>query len=308
MFSRAEVHGVAGVLWAAWKSSGAPVAAELASSLEARALAREMDHQAHLAVLGMIDSALTVPAIALKGPLFAVRYYERPSARGTTDIDLLVAERDIEGAIRSLASVGYDLADSREAVAWSLREHHHVHLVRPHAPDLELHFHAHRGFGVTLRTELLAERSVAMEGFSAIRVPSPEDELAYLAVHAASHRFGRLGWLYDLRLVVERMSPAAVELAAARARAWGVARPLALAGELLIEVLGMDPSVVRPLGALAPARKAVVHAIVAEPRTRLLRAATRLAYTLMLADSTAASLRYARSYSLDRTRTLLGLD
>jgi hypothetical protein len=69
----------------------------------------------------------------------------------------------------------------------------------------------------------------------------------------------------------------------------------------------MEPDVVRPLGGLAPARRALVHAIVAEPRTRLLRAATRLAYTLMLADSTAASLRYARSYSRDRARTLLGL-
>jgi hypothetical protein len=266
-----------------------------------------MDHDAHLATLRGIDAALTVPAIALKGPLFAARYYRQPSARGTTDIDLLVAEGDLARAEASLAGVGYRLTDPPEAVARSLRRHHHLHLQRRGAPDLELHFHAYRGFGATLRTALLAERCVPVEGFAAIRVPCPEDELVYLAVHAASHRFGRLAWLYDLRLVLERMTPAAREVAARRAREWGVARPLALAGALLGEVLGVDRQVVRPLEALAPGREALLRAILAEPPTRLLRAATRFAYAVMLADSTSASLRYARSYSVDRTRELLGL-
>jgi hypothetical protein len=262
-------------------------------------------------MLHRIDRALAdqaIPALALKDPLFAARYYARSSARATTDIDLLIAKDDLERAIESLAVVGYRLMDSPATIAWSLREHHHLHLSCPHAPDLELHFHAYRGFGTTLRTEVLADTSVAIDGFRAIRVPSPEAELVYLAVHAAAHRFGRLTWLHDLRLVVERMSPAALEAAAANARAWGVARALALAGELLASVLGVDPQVVAPLGALAPRRRALVHAVVAEPRTRLMRAVTRFAYATMLADSGAASLRYARSYSVDRTRKLLGLD
>lgn len=308
MFARAELHGAAGVIWDAWKANGASAERDLAAKLEARALAREMDHHAHLAMLHRIDAALATPAIALKGALFAARYYDRPSARGTSDIDLLVAEDDVEHAIASLAAIGYRIADSPEEIAWSLREHHHLHLLHGEAPDLELHFHAYRGFGMTLRTELLAERSVLAEGFEAIRVPSPEDELVYLAVHAASHRFGRLGWLHDLRLVVERMSPSAVETAAARARAWGVARALSLAGELLVDVLGVAAERVRPLGTLPRARRAFVHAVVTEPRTRLLRAATRFAYATMLADSLPASLRYARSYSVDRARRLLGLD
>ena len=308
MFARAELHGVAGVLWDAWKERGVSLAADLATRLDTLALAREMDHAAHLAMLREIDGVLNVPAIALKGPLFASRYYPRPSARGTSDIDLLVAEGDMDRAVGSLAAARYHLHDSAKQVAWSRREHHHLHLVRDRAPDLELHFHAYRGFGVTLRTEMLAERSIAVEGFQRVRVASPEDEIVYLAVHAASHRFGRLAWLYDIRLIVERMSPAALEGAASRAREWGVARALAFAGELLVEVLGVSSDVARPLGALAGGRKAVIHAIVAEPRTRALRIATRFAYTTMLADSTAASLRYAKAYSLDRARKLLGLD
>ncbi|MEA2751419.1 MAG: hypothetical protein QOI41_5562 [Myxococcales bacterium] len=307
MFARAELHGVAGVIWDAWKGHDVPVERDLETKLEARVLAREMDHDAHLALLRRIDAVLTVPTVALKGPLFAARYYGRPSARGTTDIDLLVAETDIERAIGELSGLGYSVADTAKQIKWALRAHHHLHLVNAGAPDLELHFHAYRGFGVTLTTQLLAERSVAAAGLRTIRVPSAEDELVYLAVHAAAHRFGRLAWLHDLRLVVERMTPAALEAAAARARTWGVSRALALAGEMLVDVLGVNPEIVRPLGSLSSKRGVLVHAVVGEPRTRMMRAATRMAYAIMLADSVTASARYATTYSVERARQLLDL-
>lgn len=311
MFARAERHGVAGVLWDAWKANDTPIDRELATKLETRALAREMDHAAHRALLHRIDDALVardLAAIALKGPLFAARYYARPSSRGTSDIDLLVAESDVRPAIEALAAADYHLADTSEEVAWSLREHHHLHLARGGAPDLELHFHAYRGFGVTLRTEMLAERSVPIAGLRAIRVASAVDELVYLAVHAAAHRFGRLAWLHDLRLVVERLSPDELATAAKRARAWGVGRALSLAGELLVDVLGVSSEVTRLLGTLPSTRRAVLYAVLAEPEARVLSAATRFAYTTLLADSMAASLRYAQKSSLGHARRLLGLD
>lgn len=310
MFARAELHGVAGVIWDAWHATRTPLDRDIATKLETRALAREMDHAAHLAMLRRVDDALAasgLSGVALKGPLFAARYYERPSSRGTSDIDLLVAEAEVGRATEALAAIDYHLADSPDEVAWSLREHHHLHLARPRSPDLELHFHAYRGFGVTLRAETLADRSVVAEGLRAIRVPCAEDELVYLAVHAASHRFGRLAWLHDVRLVVERMSPRALATAAERARAWGVARALSLAGELLVEVLGVPLATVKPLGTLPRGRRALVHAVVAEPDARVWSAATRFAYTTLLADSLSASLRYARRSSLGHARRLLGL-
>ncbi len=311
MFARAELHGVAGVIWDAWKATDTPIDRDLATKLETRALAREMDHGAHLETLRRIDDALAasgLSAVALKGPLFAARYYDRPSSRGTSDIDLLVAEGEVGRALEALAALDYRLADSPVEMAWSLREHHHLHLARSRSPDLELHFHAYRGFGVTLRTEKLAERSVAADGLHAIRVPSAEDELVYLAVHAASHRFGRLAWLHDVRLVVERLSPQALATAAERARAWGVGQALSLTGELLARVLGVPLLTVRPLGSLPRSRRALVHAVVGEPGTRVLSAATRFAYTTLLADSMSASLRYARHSSLGHARRILGLD
>jgi hypothetical protein len=308
MFARAELHGVAGVIWDAWKSKGVPIDPALASRLEAAAIARELDHGAHLDILRRIDARLVVPTVALKGPLFARRYYPRPSARGTSDVDVLVAEHDIDATVACLAPLGYEVVDSLREIARSRREHHHLHLASPRSPNLELHFHAYRGFGVTLRTETLAERSVPADGFRMLRVPSAADELVYLAVHAASHRFGRLAWLYDLRLIVDRMSPADLETAATRARAWGVGRVLALAGDLLVEVFGARPETVRPLGALPLSRRALVHAVVGEPRTRILSSATRFAYTTMLADSMSASFRYAKSSSVGHARRVLGLD
>lgn len=308
ILARAELHGVAGVLWDAWKAAGVPVDADLAMRAEAGAIARELDHEGHLAMLRQIDAHLSVPATVLKGPLFARRYYAHPSARGTSDIDLLVDESQLERVIASLAPLGYTVFDSHDEVAWSRREHHHLHLTRPRSPDLELHFHAHRGFGVTLRSDTLTERRVGVDGFARLCVPAAEDELVFLAVHAASHRFGRLSWLYDMRLVVERMTDEQLALVARRAKAWGVSRVLALTGELLVEVLGVSPSRVRPLGALSVGRRPLVRAVVAEPRSGVLRSATRFAYTTMLADSMVASVRYARTSSFAHARRVLGLD
>jgi hypothetical protein len=142
----------------------------------------------------------------------------------------------------------------------------------------------------------------------AIGVPCPADELVYLAVHAASHRFGRLAWLHDVRLVVDTLSPEALATAAQRARTWGVGRALSLAGELLVDVLGVPAEVVQPLGTLPRSRRAIVRAVVGEPKARVWSAATRFAYTTLLADSMSASLRYARMSSLGHARRILGLD
>lgn len=308
LFARAELHGVAGVIWDAWKAAGVAVEPALVARLESAAIARELDHDAHVAVLRTIDACLEAPAIVLKGPLFARRYYRRPSTRGTSDVDLLVSEEALEQTIASLATLRYTVLDSKGEIAWSRRAHHHLHLTRPRSPDLELHFHAYRGFGVTLRSDALAERSVPVSSFDMLRVPAAEDELVYLAVHAASHRFGRFSWLYDMRLVVERMSANAIETAARRARALGLSRVLSLAGELLVETLGVAPETVRPFGTLARGRRALVHAVIVEPRMRALGRASRFAYTTMLADSISASLRYARTSSVEHARRLLGLD
>ena len=62
---------------------------------------------------------------------------------------------------------------------------------------------------------------------------APEDEVLYLAVHAARHRFSRLGWLVDLELLIERHPELAWDAVGARAGALHVRRAAAVAFAVL---------------------------------------------------------------------------
>lgn len=309
LFTRAELHGVAGVVHDAGVAQGVALPARLADLLRARLIAREIDHGAHLAMLGRVDIALRTAGlrgVVLKGPLFAERYYGRPSARATSDIDLLVTEDTLEAAADALVSVGYRISDDpREE--WYRREHHHLHLENPHALPLELHFHAYRGFGSTMRSDPLLARSRPAKDASltALAVLEPADEVVYLAVHAAAHRFVRLGWLYDLVLVVAAMSDADLHEARARAHQTGYGRALAFAAELLREVFGVERAVL--LGRLDAVRRPLVHGVAREPASPVLRSATRFVYTTSLCDSPRAAARYATRAALQRAWLLFGV-
>lgn len=305
-FAAADKHGVSGVLWEALRSASPSWGSSLVQTLEARATARALDYEAHLAMLRRIDEVLVehgIDALVLKGPLLARRYYRQPSARGTSDIDLLVRERDVERTIEALSVLGFVWRDSDIEQRYR-REHHHLHLFHPAAPALELHFHAQSAFGITLRSEWLIEGGEVAEGFRSLRVPESVDELVYLAVHAASHRFGRLSWLYDMKLLVLRLSSSDLARARERAVAWGYGRVLALTAALLVDVLGVPADVVAPLGRLDGVRSPFLRSLVREPEQPILRAATRFAYSTMLADSMGASMKYAASASSARLRGL----
>jgi hypothetical protein len=305
-FRCAEAHGLAGVLLEHWRKTGHALPATLAAELDAREAARALDHAAHLALLARIDAALdeaNIVGVALKGALFAERFYSTPSSRATSDVDLLVRECDLDTAVAALKRVGYVSADGPEEARFR-REHHHLHLNHEAALPLELHFHAYRGFGRILRSEPLLERRRQVHDrlLRAIFVLAPEDELVYLAVHAAAHRFVRLGWLFDLRLLVEVMTDDEIGRAAERAREWGFARPVAFAAGLLVDVLGVRASRLEPIRELGRVRSSVARRVVSEPANALSRSATRFIYTLALCDSPSAALRYAVASSTAHVR------
>jgi hypothetical protein len=307
ILARAEAHGLAGVVHDALRGCGVALEPELERTLAWRQAAREADHAAHLGLLGRLDDVLAradLPAVVLKGALFGERFYARPSSRSTSDIDLLVDEATVGAVLTAVSELGY-VAAGGAAEDRFRREHHHLHCSHPNALPLEVHFHAYRGFGHVLPSEpLLRRRSTSSShGFSAIGVLAPEDELVYLAVHAASHRFVRLGWLYDMQLLLGTMSRPQLETAASRARSWGYGRSLAFAAYLLVDVLGVTPADVEPLQRrLDSVRRPVVRFVAQEPAAPLLRSATRFVYTIALCDTFPAAVRYARSASMDRVR------
>lgn len=301
LLDRAERHGCSGVV------ADLIVGAKLDAALAKRVVARDIDYTAHLGMLRNVDRALAAAklrSVALKGALLAQRLYPRPSARATSDIDLLVAEKDLDRAVSALRDAGYE-ASTEASEARFRAEHHHLHLHHPHALPLELHFHAYKGFGRVLPSEPLVARSVEAPGaFQSVRVLEGPDELVYLAVHAAAHRFVRLGWLFDMKLLVDRLTDDEIVIARERAASWGFERAVAFAGALLEDVFAVKRARGLVSARLGRMRRSVLTRVAREPSDPLARSFTRFVYTAALCDSFDAAARYARGSSRDHVRRI----
>lgn len=199
----AAEHGVLYALFDALRDAIPPAAArEAEAALAIQALECELSLRALGACLEALDAS-GVRAVALKGPLLAERLYGSPLARASVDLDLLVLPSELERAMAALARAGYQAGSAREVRGYR-RHHHHVPLGHAAYPTVELHFAAYVGFGVELAAAPLLARSIPWQSPSTglrARVLRAEDELVYLAVHGAGHRFARLVWLYDLKLL-----------------------------------------------------------------------------------------------------------
>lgn len=145
--------------------------------------------------------AVGVVPVLLKGYGLGLRLYPEPLQRATTDVDLLVAGAEVEGA--SGALVGLGLKPLGEEAAAHAREHEHHLTFTGAAGMVELHFRALVGYGEALEAEALLARAEAseLEG-RRVRYLRAEDELVYLALHASNHLLQRLAWLFDLKLRV----------------------------------------------------------------------------------------------------------
>ena len=301
-FERAELHGVLGVAFDAYLRAGS----KLPEDRERIAVARELDSAGHLAMLARVGGALAardVRGVALKGALFGERFYPEAWMRATSDIDLLVAGPDIEGARAAVESVGYRLFDDAEKQAWSLREHHHWTFAHASAAPLELHFQAYRGLGSMMPGKPLVARSRASR-LRGIRILDPADELVFLSVHAAAHRFIRLGWLYDLKLLLVTMDRSQVGIAVDRAEALGYRQTLGLAALLLHEVLGVS-RLQEHSASLGRLREPLLRAVSTEPDGAALRSATRFVFTLALCGSASGAAGYAYRSSRGHASRLL---
>jgi hypothetical protein len=136
---------------------------------------------------------------------------------------LLVAESNLVAASRALGELG--LRPMEEAAEHYAREHHHHLTYGGPAGSVELHFRLLTGFGEVLSGNGPLTRAVPfdLEGH-AVQLLCPEDEALYLALHAANHVFARLGWLYDLKLLLAA-TPLDWDVVFSRAREEGLAGP-----------------------------------------------------------------------------------
>ena len=207
-------HGLDALVWAG--IAAADTAPELRALLEPRvraAATRDLFIQRDLqAVVAALDAA-DVPALITKGTALAYTVYSQPWLRPRIDSDLLVRHDDLDAAIAALEACGYSRSD---ALSTGDLVSHQVALERIDAHDvhhvLDLHWkivNPHIVADALSFEELWrTAQPVPALGPSA-RVPSDAGSIALACVHRLAHHFGqdRSIWLYDLKLLAERLTP-----------------------------------------------------------------------------------------------------
>ncbi len=268
-----------------------------------RDTAMELAHQVLLSEVARIGDGLAeagIDAILLKGLSLAQRFYHPSWSRPCTDVDLLVEPHMLPRAEEALTRLGYSVEQGARGSFFRER-HFHISFFAEGRLPIELHFLAYRGFGAELTARDLFTGSEPLSAVHpALRTPATAREIVFLAVHAAAHRFERIGWLLDLALIARACGDGPFAAAAEFAEARGFRRPFAAAMSLLREHFGLgaefashDTAVVR---AASRAALAVAHA----PSSRVASAATRLLYTLCLCDGPQARARFLTRTFIDK--------
>jgi Uncharacterised nucleotidyltransferase len=203
-----------------------------------------------------------IRAIPLKGPLLAERLYGNASLRVSRDLDVLVPKADLSRAEAVLAASGFAPGPSDDYhCPWrrqttTLELHHDVE--NPLAFD----FHAEGAF-LRARPALFQEEPCWQL--------SPEDELLFLCLHAARHRYERLSIVLDLQLAFEKL-PAAAN---------GWSPRLEVAG--LHDLLALGLAMARRLKPNLSVKPEVAESIPQNPRLEQL--ANRLWHQLLMSSS-----------------------
>ncbi len=182
----------------------------------------------------------SIPAVVLKGPVLGERIYPNPSIRSSADLDVLVAPANLARATAVLGEIGYEPA--AEPKARFLRKYHyHIMFNRACPPVLELHFNLSNGFGTVIPAEEFLSRAQTYRTSqgTAAGILSPEDELLYLSIHSAGHRFLRLSWLCDIKLLVRQHPDLNWEVVLARARSLKVLSAFLFTCERLQQTLAV---------------------------------------------------------------------
>ncbi|MFT3714289.1 MAG: nucleotidyltransferase family protein [Archangium sp.] len=172
-----------------------------------------------------------VTPVLLKGYGLARRLYSSALSRPASDVDVFVMPPQRVAAELALSSLG--LAYQPDAGLADAFEDHHHRAFSGARGLVELHHRLASGFGGEgFPDSELDSRCISAElDGRAVRYLAPEDELTYLAVHAATHSFLRLSWLVDLKRFVA-LVPLDWELLVSRARRIRLVRPLRVALEL----------------------------------------------------------------------------
>jgi hypothetical protein len=205
----ARFHRVPGLVWSGLRALDAkfPPEAERALSADSeRIAATNLRAAVEMSELHGALRAAGVRSLFVKGLTLAALAYPKPLLKMGWDIDLLVAETQVDQAAAVLGERGYRRmipAESAELGAWHVRHKESLWS----KPDERLHVELHTRLTENRRlvpTVGLESPAQQVELVSGIALPTLADEelFAYLAVHGASSAWFRLKWISDFAAFV----------------------------------------------------------------------------------------------------------
>ena len=266
----AHRHGLSALLHDAVSRTDAPASVREMSA--AAALDRTVQGLRGLSEAAHVSSVLQhagITSVCLKGPVLAEWLYGSAGFRRFSDLDILVAPRDLTAAYHALVPHGYQLPagmsfNTARTIyaglgAWPL-----AHAERY---PLDLHFRpAHVSFAPALTAAEMIDDSCRPIGVHGIRMPSPTHAALLLLGHASKHLWCTLEMLLAIARVMRRTDVdwERVRERALRAGGWnGCVTGLEIAAELF--------AVPVPAGAIAAADKRSCEQLRQSARAALLR-------------------------------------
>lgn len=149
-----------------------------------------------------------VPLMVLKGAALHLTLYEKPDHRAMADLDLMIRPEDVDKAFHLLEQLGGLRGEPLVRDDFFPRFHYEIEytLGRIYPVKIDLHVRPFRPlrYSQIVPVDALWVRAQTVSiGRANILVPSAEEMLVHLAVHAAVHGFADGKWLADIKQWVE---------------------------------------------------------------------------------------------------------
>jgi len=138
-----------------------------------------------------------VRVVPLKGPFLAERLYGATELRVSHDLDLLVSRSDLERAEALLTAAGFIPGSPDDYHRQWYRKTTTVELHQDVDNPLAFDFHVEGALRQSLPSQFQGQRCWQL---------APADELLFLCLHGARHRFERLSLVLDLKLAFEKLA------------------------------------------------------------------------------------------------------
>ncbi len=161
---------------------------------------------AQLLQLNYLLQKKNIKLVPIKGPVLAVHAYKDLSLRPFSDLDILVQKENLTEVALTLLGLGYKCEHPIEALTHPYILKKFVDITFSHPKNniiIELHWKLLKMASAELsciQTLFKNSYTIHFQNTDLNSLPL-EEEFLYLCIHAAKHRFERIEWMNDLKLL-----------------------------------------------------------------------------------------------------------